>query len=199
MDSIYIYGASGHGLVVADIAKACGYKNILFVDDGIDSYPNFLEIDKNTKIPFVLGVGENSIREKLFKKVEKHEYKLISLVHPSVILSENTQIGKGSIVMPQVVINSETVIGKGVILNSACVIEHENKIENFVHISPHVSLAGNVHIGHNTHIGIGSTVIQGITIGENSIIGAGAVVVSDIQDNCIAYGNPCRVIRKLNE
>ena len=34
MKSIYIYGASGHGLVVADIAKACGYKDIIFIDDG---------------------------------------------------------------------------------------------------------------------------------------------------------------------
>ncbi len=31
--SIYIYGASGHGLVVADIARACGYDDVVFVDD----------------------------------------------------------------------------------------------------------------------------------------------------------------------
>ena len=34
MKDIYIYGASGHGLVVSDIAKACGYKNVIFIDDG---------------------------------------------------------------------------------------------------------------------------------------------------------------------
>ena len=35
--NIYIYGASGHGLVVADIARACGYDDSIFVDDGIMS------------------------------------------------------------------------------------------------------------------------------------------------------------------
>ena len=46
MKSIYVYGASGHGLVVADIAKACGYNNILFIDDGENEYLSFDEVDK---------------------------------------------------------------------------------------------------------------------------------------------------------
>ena len=41
MKSIYIYGASGHGLVVADIAKVCGYDNIIFIDDGENEYLTF--------------------------------------------------------------------------------------------------------------------------------------------------------------
>ena len=39
----------------------------------------------------------------------------------------------------------------------------------------------------------------GVTIGDNSVIGAGSVVTKDIPANCLAVGNPCRVIRKLNE
>ena len=46
MKSIYIYGASGHGLVVADIAKACGYTDILFIDDGNNEYPTFKDIKR---------------------------------------------------------------------------------------------------------------------------------------------------------
>ena len=33
MKIIYLYGASGHGLVCADIARACGYDKIIFLDD----------------------------------------------------------------------------------------------------------------------------------------------------------------------
>jgi len=36
---IYIYGASGHGLVVADIAKSAGYGDIIFIDDGDNEHP----------------------------------------------------------------------------------------------------------------------------------------------------------------
>ena len=39
--SIYIYGASGHGLVVADIARAYGYDDVIFVDDGDNEYLKF--------------------------------------------------------------------------------------------------------------------------------------------------------------
>ena len=46
MKSIYIYGASGHGLIVADIAKACGYTDILFIDDGNNEYPTFKDIKR---------------------------------------------------------------------------------------------------------------------------------------------------------
>src|SRR5262252_1785714 len=48
-------------------------------------------------------------------------------------------------------------------------------------------------------IGSGSTILANITIGENSIIGAGSVVTKDVPANCIAYGNPARVHRKIDE
>jgi UDP-N-acetylbacillosamine N-acetyltransferase len=44
MKSIYIYGASGHGLVVSDIAMACGYDNIIFIDDGENEHLIFEDI-----------------------------------------------------------------------------------------------------------------------------------------------------------
>ena len=48
-------------------------------------------------------------------------------------------------------------------------------------------------------IGSGSTILSRVTIGENSIIGAGSVVTKDVPANCIAYGNPARVHRKIDE
>mgnify|MGYP003340549736 CR=1 FL=1 len=44
----------------------------------------------------------------------------------------------------------------------------------------------------------GCIITAGVTIGENSMIGAGSVVSEDIPDNCIALGNPARVIKKIN-
>jgi maltose O-acetyltransferase len=42
-------------------------------------------------------------------------------------------------------------------------------------------------------------VVPGISIGDNSVIGAGSVVVKDIPANCVAAGNPCRVIREVTD
>lgn len=48
-------------------------------------------------------------------------------------------------------------------------------------------------------IGAGVIILPGVTIGKGSVIGAGSVVNKDIPENCVAVGNPCRVIRKINQ
>lgn len=48
-------------------------------------------------------------------------------------------------------------------------------------------------------IGANVTICPGVTIGENTVIGAGSVVTKDIPANVIAVGNPCRVLREINE
>ncbi len=56
-----------------------------------------------------------------------------------------------------------------------------------------------VHIGRNCWLGAGVVVLPGITIGDNSVIGAGSIVTKDIPANVVAVGNPCRVLREINE
>ena len=56
-----------------------------------------------------------------------------------------------------------------------------------------------VHIGRNCWLGAGVIVLPGVTIGDNSVIGAGSVVTKDIPSNVVAVGNPCRVLREINE
>lgn len=199
MKSIYIYGASGHGLVVADIAKECGYNNILFIDDEKNSYPTFEDIKTANHISVALGIGSNKIRAKIFEKVKNNGFEIVTLIHPSAIISSSALIGEGTVVMPNVVVNAKSKVDDGVILNTGSIIEHECIVEDFVHISPNVSLAGNVKVGRYTHIGIGSNVIQGITIGHHTVVGAGSNVVKNINDFKKVYGNPCKEIEELNE
>jgi len=54
-----------------------------------------------------------------------------------------------------------------------------------------------VTIGYNVWIGGSVTILPGVTIGDNVTIGAGSVVVKDIPSNCVAVGNPCKVIKSL--
>ena len=56
-----------------------------------------------------------------------------------------------------------------------------------------------VHIGKNCWIGAGVVIIPGVTIGDNSVIGAGSIVTKDIPANVVAVGNPCKVMRPINE
>lgn len=56
-----------------------------------------------------------------------------------------------------------------------------------------------VHIGKNCWIGGGVIIVPGVTIGDNTVVGAGSVVTKDLPDNVVAVGNPCRVLRQINE
>ena len=56
-----------------------------------------------------------------------------------------------------------------------------------------------VRIGRNCWLGAGVIVLPGVTIGDNTVIGAGSVVTKDIPANVVAGGNPCRVLREINE
>lgn len=56
-----------------------------------------------------------------------------------------------------------------------------------------------VHIGKNCWLGAGVVVMPGITIGDNTIIGAGSIVTKDIPSGVVAVGNPCRVMRQVDE
>lgn len=56
-----------------------------------------------------------------------------------------------------------------------------------------------IHIGKNCWIGAGAIILPGVSIGDNTVIGAGSVVTKYIPANVVAVGNPCRVLREINE
>lgn len=56
-----------------------------------------------------------------------------------------------------------------------------------------------ITIGDNVWLGGGVSIMPGVHIGSNVVIGGGSVVTKDIPDNCIAVGNPCRVVRQITE
>ena len=56
-----------------------------------------------------------------------------------------------------------------------------------------------VHIGKNCWLGAGVIVLPGVIIGDNTVVGAGSVVTKDLPSNVVAVGNPCRVLREIND
>ena len=195
MKKIAIYGASGHGKVVAEIAKLNGYSTIIYIDDGQNEFRSFdYFLEQDLSIPIALGIGDNKIREKVYQKCIDNHLEVATLIHPNAIVSSTMVVAEGTVIMAGVIVNSDAVIGKCCILNTSCVIEHDSIIGDYVHVSPQVACAGDIVIGDYSHIGIGSCIIQGIDIGSDTIVGAGSVVVKNIGNNKLAYGNPCRIM-----
>lgn len=57
---------------------------------------------------------------------------------------------------------------------------------------------GGITIGDNVFIGMNTTILKGVYIGNNVVIGAGSLVNKNIPDNCVAAGNPCKVIMSID-
>lgn len=192
---IFIYGASGHGKVVADIIRSLDHTLAGWIDDKVSEdtllWEQFCSLHPQGTI--ALGIGGNNARGLVAKKITDAGYFLATLIHPSAVISDSAVIKEGSVVMPLAIINADTLVGEGCIINSGAVVEHDCILENYVHISPNAALAGGVHIKNNTHVGIGSTIIQNLTIGANTIIAAGSVVTKDVSDHVLAAGVPALV------
>lgn len=200
---LYLYGASGHGLVIKDILTLCNIDVDKFIDDNINIkfkdgieviHPDLFKINYLDKI--IISIGDNKLRKFNASKFISVEF--INAIHPSSYISSSVKLGIGVTICANSVINTNVKIGNHVIINSSSCIEHESSIDNFCHISPGSILCGNVKIGEGTHIGAGSTIIPNISIGKWCVIGAGTVVINDIPDYCLVVGVPGKIIKRLN-
>ncbi|MGV0922718.1 acetyltransferase [Empedobacter tilapiae] len=197
---MYLYGASGHGKVIVEIAEENNINIEGFLDEDLSksqllNYPIINELpDKNIEV--VISIGNNQVRKKIAEENTQFSYPI--LIHPKAVISKRATIKEGTVIMTGVSINSEVRIGKHCIINTNASIDHDCIIDDFAHISPNVALAGNVEVGEGTHVGIGACVIQGVRIGKWCTIGAGAVVIKDIPDYAVAIGNPAKILKYNN-
>lgn len=203
--NIILVGYSGHGLVVADTAlegaaKIIGYseKSLKKFNPfqleyfGDESNPNFKGWDLD--VDFLLGIGDNSTREKIYKIIVQKGKKVVSIFHSTSSVSKFAIVGEGIFINRNVTVNAFANIGNNVILNTGCVIEHECEIHDNAHIAPGAVLAGNVKVGSGSFIGANAVIKQGVEIGNNVVIGAGTVVLSNIPEGKKIVGNPHRYI-----
>ncbi|KIO68300.1 hypothetical protein B4065_1649 [Caldibacillus thermoamylovorans] len=199
---LLIIGASGHGKVVADIAmKMNRWESVAFLDDNenIESVFGLKVIGKSNDVnkfindyEIFVAIGNNTIRETLYKNLIDLNADIPILIHPNAIIGKHVYIDIGTVVMAGAVVNSSTIIGKGCIVNTGATIDHDNIIEDYVHISPGVHLAGNVKIGKSTWIGIGGTVSNNISICNNCLVGAGGLVIKDLMESGTYVGIPVK-------
>lgn len=190
---LIIYGASGHGLVAADIAKLTGYQKILFYDDDLskdqagpfDVIHSFSDLND---YDLFIAIGNNKTRQQISSRFDE----IVTLIHPSAIVADSVVIEKGCIVMADAVINPYAYIGEGTIINTCSSVDHEDQIGRFNHISVGAHLAGNVKTGDRVFAGAGAVVINNIDICDDVIIGAGAAVVKDITVKGTYIGVPAK-------
>ncbi len=204
MKKLAIFGAGGHGAVVADILESQNLSLEILIDDnpkdkkinGVSAITKeeFLTLKNAKEFGIVLAIGDNLVRQNLYHFFAQNGFRLPFVAHRSAIISKSAKIADGVVIMPNAILNAHSQIGIGAIINSGSIIEHDCRVGDFSHIAPNATLCGNVSIGACTHIGAGSVVVEGKSIDEYCLIGAGSVVVSNIQSHQKIVGNPAKKI-----
>lgn len=205
MKKLAIFGASGHGKVVADLAELLDYK-VTFFDD---AYPDKKSIEhwliagnrndlfelSNLYDYAVVAIGNNQIRNTLSITLINEGFKMPTLIHPTSVISKYSNISEGSVIFANVVVNAFAQVGRNCIINTGAIVEHDCVIGLATHLSPNVALAGGTKIGDFSWLGIGSVTKQLVEIGDHTIIGANSTVISIIPSNVTAVGSPAVIIK----
>jgi acetyltransferase EpsM len=202
---LYVFGAGGHGKVVADAGRRSPEFEVrAFLDDDPlrwggewDGLPvlggrGFLASLADAA-EVALGIGGNALRAEVAEAVLAGGRRLATVVHPSAVVSRGVGLGAGTYVAPLAVLHTDARVGRGCIVNSAAVVEHDCRLEDWVHVSPGATLGGGAHIGEGAHVALGAIVLPGLALGPWATLGAGAVMVHSLPDRATAVGVPARV------
>lgn len=203
--SLVIFGAGGHGRVVASAARAAGWNSIGFIDP---QWPHLREtgdwpVEGNGEDlaviagrAVIVAIGDNERRLALVDMLAAAGLEIATVIHPTAWVCPGVAIGAGTAICAQAAVNHGASLGRGVIVNTGAVVEHDCRLADGVHVSPGAILAGGVGAGRCAWIGAGASVRPGTLIGERAVIGAGAAVVSDVPPGTTYAGVPARALTR---
>ncbi len=199
-----LWGAGAHGRVIHDLAWACGYRDLAFIDENraaesVCGSPVLQPDDERRReyTHFVVSLGDNRARARCFEAALRRGLEAAVLIHPSAVISPSAVIGLGTMVLPRVVVGTGVSIGENCILNTACVVEHDSKISDHVHIAAGVIIGGDVTVEPFVEAGMGAVVLSRLRIGREAVLGAGAVAIRSVGPGWVVAGIPAKPLREV--
>jgi sugar O-acyltransferase (sialic acid O-acetyltransferase NeuD family) len=184
-----IFGAWYLADVIEELAVEMGWNIAGRIDpDPPDGVPTLQAIPDGSCC--FVAVGDNALRRLISQRLIDADRTLVTLCHPSAVVSTSASIGPGTYVGENVVIRSRAILGDGVLLNAGAVVSHHCNVGQFSTLGPNAALAGRSSVGDLSLVGIGANVLPNRSVGDQAVVGAGAVVNRDVPDDCTVVGNP---------
>jgi len=209
MDKLIIVGAGGFG---RELLQWCKDINKIkptwaiqgFLDDDLDAlaeYPCDYKVigrisDWNPAPDerFVIAIADPQTKKRIVESMVSKGAEFVSVIHPTAMIGEFNQIGKGIVMYPYARITVNAVVGDYVTILDQTVIGHDAYIGNYTTMYGSVGINGHVQIGDCVVIGSHATTVPSVKVGNNSYVGAGGVVVSDIREGVKVVGVPAKRI-----
>jgi len=138
MRKLLIIGAGGHGQVLAEVAMACGYGRVDFLDDRNPcaiGTTDRAEALAGSYDGVIVSIGNNDVRQAFIQRLQAVGAPIATLVHPSAFVAPSASLGEGSVVLPGAVVNTNARVGKGCILSIGALVDHDARIDDFSHIN----------------------------------------------------------------
>ena len=209
MEDLYIIGAGSVGghLAINLNQYSSDYNLCGFFDDsykkigeyycGIPVLGSISELNNLEEVSLFLSIALPKVKKKIYEQLKiKSRFSWPSFVHKKTWVSNEVEIGSGSIIYPGTTINYGSSLGGFAVVNMNCSLGHHTFVGNFASLAPGVNTGGHTTIEDCVEMGIGSSTVQDVVIGENSVIGGAAMVTKSIPANSLAVGVPARNIRK---
>ena len=159
-------------------------------EDLLSFYVKESSIENN----FIIGIGDNIVRQKYFNVVNNNEGTLINLISDTSVIDKNLTLGVGNYFSHLSFVSRNCKMGDNNIINSSSVIEHDVSIGSNCHIAPNATICGSVLLQDNVTIGAGSVILPNVSISSNVIIGAGSVITKNIYEPGKYIGSGERII-----
>ena len=192
---ILIYGAGGHAKTVISLLRTLGWEIAGIIDDGVpvgktvsgvsvlggaEMLPGLRADGVDSVVNAVGGIGNYSIRWRIFERLRTLEFSFPTLIHPTAWVEDTVLLADGIQILAQSYVSSESSVGFGTLINAGVIVSHDGKIGRCVNLSPGALLAGEVTVDDFAQIGMGATVNLGVKVGTRARVGNSAVVKGDV-------------------
>jgi len=205
--TLVIYGAGGLGREVLDVvlARADGYADLLFADDGLapetivaghrvlGGFDALSDLRRETT-SVVIAVGKPPIRARIWRRVREAGFAPATVVDPTAVVRPSATIKPGCVVGAHAFVSCGAVVGENVVINAGAVVSHDVEIGPHSIVQPLATVLGGARVGEAAEIGAAASVMIGRRVADHATIAMGAVAFANVRPDVTVVGNPARTM-----
>jgi acetyltransferase EpsM len=215
---IIILGGYGDGIVIASALRDLKNHNgdvtpFGFLNDfeprgkTIDGLPVLGKIEDATHflnqediffVSALLKAKEAFVRAQKIRSLKIPLDRYYTIIHPQATVSHSSKVGYGTFIGPHVTIMPKAAVGNHCSLRASASVGHDCTLGDFCYMGPNSTLSGRVVLEDGVHIGPNASILDKLKVGSYSVIGLGSAVIRSLPSFTVAFGNPARIIEKLN-